>query len=1614
MAAKPKNDFRKMLRRAMFLDAREAELFEQIPQAILDGIFKHNFNGNLSMAERVLLNRHAEIDRVDRGRIEQEKSNIHGLGKASDIITQTLNDGDRLLFITDNDNDGSLAQAVLLEFVKALPRELRRQVHVEYAQPIGNSRGITKEVVDKSFEGRGWKRDQKTVIITADNGINNRNEAERILAGYPKSQLIITDHHLPMEDNVVQEGPRSMIVNPKYHPTEYFKKKNISGANTLGVLLRRTLFGIIEKSFPGSTPDPDQRQALANMDEIGLWANLLDYANADMADMPIRPYIIDKALKLRPLLNVSNSMSNIVTGEFTDKQLEAIADASQSTSNTAGLTTEWIRERIGEVKTLNTMSRKLLNIATREWGSQGTYDERAFYSMLAEELSTKEDTYESVNPNYVEQLRPIIFNLAAIDNKDIFWALMYDTMVEVFEKLRQNEKSILEGLRQVNLLRDDQRANSTIMYPVDPSVTKVFNRKLLGKAYNRENNGFLLILSSLDKREATGSMRSLYPISKLLEDKSEIEDSLGITVEFQGHEMAAGFFIRSADGTDLTEQRISDFNAWMDDRVGEMKVAERINQLPTVEVDFASASLAQKINAAVKANLAGMWGLPTVIRFSPNRADGVWITDPETTEQVNLADVVKKKQFGYQAIATDFGGGAIVIPIELLRAVVESGYKKAIRLSYLDEGVFMGSQVVAPESLPQLTAIKGGRQDQEELADYYEKTFRTSNFMDLDRSDFSGSPYFRFNKFGQSEFEMWESLVIHLLDESGADILAVIDTEGTGLGKAPKCFNIGGTNVKIAEGSGKSVALDDFELRYFRNEAGKEFLLTQAQLDSLSSIEEGSEAPKGSIVLHKTSLNQGVSYRERFYFTGKIGELERVTNVKEDGDKVLYNRQINGFAFSYLINNHDFAITKEFEDLTGIGNWMVEKHGKPADSVDRQLVQFYEGLKGADGGPARIIFQAHNMPYDRGVISSNFQKLDRLISDNLTSDTAKIARQAKLAYDDTPVSSFENVLGIPAKSYFYDSPYSDYSLTTFLSRTARGKSGVFADTTAKILLRYNGESERFSLIDRVANREIMLDYSVEDLMSRKREGTMPNNAVKYSVERMSSRAMIRNVLLLDKGQVNKIELLPNEIPHRAALELFQENYHFDLTPEGNIEHFKASLFANEDEISLTEEVDLHDLAERFLTENKTIQARFHDGWIYEKVLNIHEPSASNLRVSSDIIEQVNYYTDLPSSKIRKVFEDVIRFKRHFGVKHAMVHEQHNNVRQRSDDGQGLSDTAYEVILPQMLGMMKFYNPYYQSVKPAVEEMIKANIQGSMVQTLMAREYNSEIALDSYSMAQMNAFRRHGKTDLIQRAQNIAKRGEVIDGEVVPIKFKLSGEILPPASAIYATPRQHPSIDQVREDSKKLEFILVNEQMKTASMAKGISADYRDRIQEIAAANDAKAMEWRDDLMQRYSHIDFSRKEDKTKKMLDIVRSAFNGDTPKFPRNYVITKELADIGLDMIEDFNDICIKTGLPSGYSAVEMLQERLTEISTNDFDEADASPATAKKDANPVNFDSTTVRQHYFLPNLSIERREPLKFAFHHYGIDFCFAHLDAPAEDDASIEVAPTLARGRNRGP
>lgn len=1604
--ARTKN-FRQLLKRSLLLEKSEIEIFDQIPEEILQGIFEHNFNGNMNTAERVLFNRYGKVQQIETEKLEKEKLKIENLVKATSKIVEALNQNRPILFITDNDNDGSLSQAVLIEFLKLLPEDKKGLLHIEFAQPIGASRGLTYEIIEKSASSRGWSKNEDFLIITADNGINNRSEQEKILNTWKNVDMIVTDHHLPSE-TVVVESDRTIIFNPKNKPTEYFKHKNISGANTLGVLMSQAFIKFTTDVKPPNYK-VEWKAALNNIKEIGYWANLLDYAEADLADMPTKPYTIERAVSLRPLLNVSNSMANIITGKFSDELLEKIAESTEN-----AITKEWLKEQIEDVSVLNILAQKLLSMYKDK---QENGISEIFYDRLAEEISKADidnSYYKSINPNYIEQLRPIIFNLAAIDEKDHFDTLLADNMTQIFQTLRKKERIILDKLREVDLLNQDRLANSSMLYPINKYIPEVFNRKLLGKAYNQDNNGFMLILNELSDHRVSGSMRTLYPISTILEGKDEIESKHNVSLSFQGHQMAAGFFIETKDkSTILTAEVLEDINRWIDNRILKIKEKDYINQMQNIEIDFTSVGVITKVNAAVKANLAGMWGVPAIIKFSPDADNEVWITDNKTTKQVNLKDIVREKKYGYQPIATDLHGGAFIVPIELLRTVVNNNFESGLRLSYLNEGAFMANQVVSPANMPNLVPVMSKREGQKDLVEYYKKTYKDSNFIPLTRDAFKELPYFKYNKYGEKEFNTWENLIITMLDKSKQDILAVIDTEGTGLGKAPKCFNLGGTNIKIDENSGTKMNRDEFSNGFYRTSNGYDVLLNNEQLASLIELDEDENLAdfniKKTTVIYKSSLKDGLS--GRFIYPGNYKELTQVSNIKdlEDSNEVLINRKINGFAFAYLIKGDDFAITKDFENLTNISQGMLNEVGVSADKVDRDLVEYYENLKNSNGEKAKVIFQAHNMPYDKGVVSANFQLFNRLMENNIISDTAKIARMDKLAYDDTPVCSFDNVVGIPPKVYFYDSPYSDYSMTTFLERVREGKGGVFPDIKSKFLLRYNEETKKFSFIDREKNDEFMLDVELDDLYNTVEAegnrviGELPNNAVKYSVERLSIRSMVRNILLNEDIKVQRLELSNEEKPFSNLLAFFQDNYHFDDTAESNLQNFYKSMLGNDAGVEeLFAEVEMEEFTQRFLEKNKKIQAKFHDGWIYEKVLDQYEPTQKDKNITKDVIEQINYQTDLPSSKIRQVISDVVAFNTKYGINNAIVHEEHNNIKHHSEDGSGLSDTSYEAVLPQLLGLMKHYNPYYHSVEAAAKEMIDKNMKGAMVQTALKNVIDGHIARDSFSMKQMVAFNRDGKSDLIKRAEDVASGANYDqDQGYEEIKFKLKTDTLPPGSAIYAKPRRHLSQEEVYEASEKLNFILVNEQVKdsAANLAK-LDTEVVENIHRIVEANDAKAIQYRDELLQDFTDIQFSRKESEFKKMATIFKDIIETEQFDIGARTKITDEMMLAADFLTEEFKRIVAAVDPES--HVIDLLDDSLEKIKAHKADQIKKEIEKQKKELAKQQKDIAkgiiipeeepvvhTVRQENFLNELGILRREPLKFLLDN-GIDFCLPYI------------------------
>lgn len=1587
-------DFRSIIKRSVLLNQTETALFDTIPDLLFERILDKNFNNNLALAERVLLNKYHEIDKIDRPLLENKKRSIRRLNQASQRILSYImaspDENKKVLFLTDNDNDGSMAQSVFLEFYQALPRKHKGNVKHAYAQPIGKSRGLNQENVDVLMDFYGWTKEDDVLLVTADIGINNGEEQSKILEKYPKMNLIVTDHHLPVEKHVVQENKRSLIFNPQYKPTEYFKHKNISGADTLAVLLKEVLESWSEFD---SQFELDKR-ILDNITEIGNWSNLLDYVEADIIDMPLRPYTIKKALELRGLLNVSNSMGTLVTLHWTDKDWDDLHN------HIPDLDITFLKTKIQEINGLNLYAQKLLAFQSL-YGDVSAFNPKNFYESLLDVVSDDTQTYDTPNPNYIAQLRPHIFRISAIDNKFVFFDLLKDQMVNVFTDLRKIEKEIIKHVQSLELLHRIKLDNVTIVFPKHEKLTEIFPRKLLTKIYNEENNGFFLILDKNSKNEYSGSMRSLYSIFDILYDKEDIEKDLHVTLEILGHSKAAGFKIIPESNTHLTQDVLKKLAREINKRIFELQEKEKLQPLPFLNIDFASVQLVQKINTAVKGHLSNMNSLPCILRLGKNGVSTVTVTDPITNKQIDLQQIVATRKYGYQPIQTDFDGNAFVIPVEQIRKLVNEKFNPVLKMSYMDDGVFMANQVVDPKLLKNIIEFKGDRKEQESLIGYYETEYQDGHFIELGRSDFKNLPYFRYNSYGENEFEHWEQLIISLLDKTKSDIFAVLDTEGTGLGQAPKCFNIGGTNIKIAENSGFVLSEDDFNTRLYRDHSGQAYLLP---IEKISEVKEMTSTTSESVWKIFKTVDGKIDTEKAYYLDEKTSDIIKLTNYVQKADEVLCNRQLEGFGFAFLIKDKDFTITKEFENLTGISQNMIDRQGMETDLVDKMLTEYYTNLTNSDGHQARIIFSAHNLPYDKGIMSANFINFNHFVDQHILCDSARLSRSAKLAYDDTPVSTFEDVSVIPASSkvYFYDSPYSSYSLSVFLNRIAHGKSGVYPDTTGRYLLRYNHEKDEMSFIDKKEKNEVLLEETVDSLLLKKKVSTLPSNALKFSVQSLSTRAMIRNIILHDYKKPSVVELEPLEKSYESALLTFQEQYHFDATLEDNIAFFIQSQHHTD---VITADI-LFNLGTRFLNKNKDIQAKFHDGWIYQKVLHLYEPAINEGKISKDAIDQVNYYTDLPRKKIEKVFLDTINFKKKFGIQKALVHEQHNNIRHRSSDGQGLSDTSYESVLPMLLAMMKFYNPYTQSSPEAVEHIIETNLKGSMIQLFVKKEHQDIPAIDSFSMKQMLAFDRENKTDLVKKSQEWLKMGGY-DGKNTPIRFKLGKDILPPASGIYGIPHQPLTEDEIQSATEKLNFIVINEQIRSASvLSKKITIEHGERLRCIAEKNDKKSEEYKKELLKLFSRIDFQRKEDSIKKLSEYMHDAFHGIIRNIPKSLIkeIQKNPDLLAIAVQLQTTHHMIQTRLTGSslmssdtVKTLSTLMENLTSLAKKDLDTTESEE----------NFYGSPVRNVLFLPDLNIRRDDPMKFILEKIGPRFLSHYM---LETDMSSSVSSCSSKSR----
>lgn len=1528
--------FKKVLEKSLIMDSKDKDLFNKIPDEVYGKIFSHNFNGDVKLAERIILNDFDKVDEIDIPRLDKEKSKIVNLDKATKLFNSFIDSKDKIVFITDNDNDGSLSQAAIIEFLKLVDIEDKEHIEVLYSQPLnGNTnRGFTVDLVDLYVLKNNINKKDKFLIVTADNGINSEDEKSKIQIKYPNANILITDHHMPDKLSVIKENSKTVIFNPKYKPTAFYKKKNISGANTVAILLEN----IIKTKYPELYNENPVE--LVNMKEISQVANLVDYVDTDVADKPLRNYIIEKANKTSTLLNVNNSLNKIITGEISSEFLDSLG------LNITGLDKEKIKENVENIKRQNIMASKLLSMNNKYTGST-TLKKAAFYDLLAVELEMDED-FSGINPNYIEQLRPLIFNYSFIDNKNSFHNELNEVMLKVFEEIRKSERGLFEEIRKGKIMNAEKLDNSTILYPVDSNITKYFNRKFLGKAYNEENNGFLLILDSIEKTKVSGSFRSLYRIQEILVGKEVIEKAFKIKIDFMGHDNAAGFFINSSNDKEITPKVITAVNNFISDSIERIKTLENTANSTYVVTDLDSLDIIDKINQKVKGNLSNMTSINPLIKFNNN----TYLTDSKTSEQFSLQQLVKERKYGYVSVKMNFQDDAIILPTELLRKIVDNNFKDYIKISYMDNGVFMASNYLEASKVKKTIKVTRGNEEKEDLLNYFKERFLNNDHeVNMSYEMIRDIPYFKNNSFSDMEFTRFENLVIRIIEQTGSDMLAVLDTEGTGLGKAPKCLNIGSLNLEVDKDSGLEVKAVDFHESYFKSLHGSRYLLNEKELSELlqlnkKQVEELSFSDRKLLLVKNSDDSYYMHNPSNTRMKNKFSQI--LNNYKEDDSgMVMINRRIKSSMYSYLINDTDFKLPQEIVALTGISNRMLNAAGKRTHIVDEEFTKKFEGKN--------VIFQAHNLPYDLGVIQANMPLLFDKMENSILSDSAIFSRRMKLAYDKSKVANFKQISSI----YFYASEHSDMSIVSFLNNAAADESftGIFPDRTGNFLLKVH--NSEVSLINKVSNNEFKLmtkdaPSSPLDLMVEMTIGDLPNTGIKYSVEQLSLHENVRNILLSKEAfNIKKVDI-PKSLKHLSKeLNYFMENYHFDSTVQENFGNFIEYVSNSNKSIYESKEL-VEELAVSFLLKNKSIQTKFADAWVYKKVLTLFDPEKG--KVTDDIIDLLSYQTDLPKDKVKAVINDAVDYKEKFNLDKVLVHEVHNNIIY---DKEGLGD----VIIESVLTLKRLADTNYNSYTHDSEYAVKLFLSNALKTTSQhIQRKMKKLADDSYSHKQARGYKRRNKSDFVNQV-NIKS--------VDLIKFKLATDILPPDTSVLGTPKVELSNEEVDDISEKLGFILKNEQL-LSSLSGYKDPVAAESLNSILERNIIKCKEYKKEIQDKLETVWFDRTDSKLKKLTTSLFDVCLGQTiDKYNDTFIETDKV--IFNDVLDKYEAAFCKVNIPFNRLGAESFIDSLTYLDPFEVKEEVSIKKSVNDLLNPV----SDYRDADFLPEVGIKRRNVMHWA-------------------------------------
>jgi single-stranded DNA-specific DHH superfamily exonuclease len=539
--------------------------------------------------------------RFHKQQIIKNKRNIEKLDEATNLFLKYIKNNKEIYIITDNDLDGTAANAMGKAVKLFVKRKYKKEnlFNVQFA--YGLSHGISFQQIDDIFNGE----QKDALIITADNGINNREEIIQIKEKYPLLKIIITDHHTANEDDNVFDlvnyviNPEAIELNKRSKITELeidgqMFSTSISGAHTFALLL----INVLEKLKIKNQLLKEEILLIALFSDIGDIINYhLDIHNEivyNFKNFQQKMYIFQHHIdnlnffEQVPNKNHIDKMRDYFKESITTfNSVRRLNSLLMSVNNFDKEITmeEWFEENFK----LNVNEIMINQDTLKEFIIKTNKRAKEILEYFNEPLQEKYNFY-----SYIKNVVPyaLLSNNTLKTEED---KVYIDEIMDIINDLNQLKKILRLHIVENNLYKTYKKDNIEIYVSGIGSILReILSIQVFIEA--KKNIPYLNIAINKEKTEVKGSLRSpsFFPFKYLLlEDErvNKIKKEMELNIKILGHTEAAGIIFTKNDETEITEEYVFDFFDKILPIIDEkMKEVEHLKKEAVIYIDIEKLS----------------------------------------------------------------------------------------------------------------------------------------------------------------------------------------------------------------------------------------------------------------------------------------------------------------------------------------------------------------------------------------------------------------------------------------------------------------------------------------------------------------------------------------------------------------------------------------------------------------------------------------------------------------------------------------------------------------------------------------------------------------------------------------------------------------------------------------------------------------------------------------------------------------------------------------------------------------------------------------------------------------------------------------------------------------